>query len=211
MPPFLSKPLFSPPQPLAGPTSKKIQNYFFKISSKDPDAIFRLVFISGLGIEIGHRGTDPRRKPKLTSNANPAVEKSFQASKYSWICKGRQFGLAPGIGPLMSDFDSETRYENQTKNTTPIYQKMPTLTTTYLRDLKRTMCLCSFNHFCSSKMAAICRSKVMCNFQNYDCFFYYFIYKYLFFSLSTQERVYQHTSPPLSAHMQVSQCMPYYQ
>ena len=31
---------------------------------------------------------------------------------YSWICEGRQFGLAPGIGPSMSDFDSETRYEN---------------------------------------------------------------------------------------------------
>ena len=73
MPPFLSGPLFFPPWPLAGPTSKKFQNYFFKILSKVPRVVFCLVFITGLGMEIGHRQPKPQRKPRLQFSANPAV------------------------------------------------------------------------------------------------------------------------------------------
>ena len=47
----------------------------------------------------------------------------------------------------------------------PIYQIIPTLATTYLRDLNRTMCQCSFGHLCSSKMTAINRNEVMCDFR----------------------------------------------
>ena len=56
MPPFFSGPQF----PLAEASSSK--KFFLKILSKDPGGVFRLVFIAGLGIKIGHRGTDPRRK-----------------------------------------------------------------------------------------------------------------------------------------------------
>ena len=73
MPPFSSEQLFFPPWLLAGPTSKKIQHYFFKISSQDPGVVFRVVFITGLGIEIGHRQAKPQRFPILSSSANPAV------------------------------------------------------------------------------------------------------------------------------------------
>ena len=67
MPPFYTGPQF----PLAEASSSEKKK--LKILSKDPGGVFRLVFISGLGNEIGHRGTDPRRKPKLSSFANPAV------------------------------------------------------------------------------------------------------------------------------------------
>ena len=82
-------------------------------------------------------------------------------------------------------------------------KKMRTLATTYLRDLKRTMCLCSFNHFCSSKMAAICRSKVMCNFRiKYDCFsIILFISICSFLSLYSRVCLSAHISPTVSAHV----------
>ena len=70
MPPFYTGPQF----PLAEASSGEKKKFFLKISSKDPGGIFRLVFISCLGIEIGHRGTDPRPKPRLSSFANPAVK-----------------------------------------------------------------------------------------------------------------------------------------
>ena len=72
-PPFLPDSYFSQLGPLAGPTGKKIQNYFFKISSQDPGVVFCLVFITGLGIEIGHRQAKPQRSPIFSSFANPAV------------------------------------------------------------------------------------------------------------------------------------------
>ena len=94
MPPFLSGPLFSPPQPLAGPTSKKIQNYFFKILLKVLYVVFSLVFITGLGMEIGHRQQKLWRKPSLQSSANPAVyysqiphKKSGDKKNKVYVCK----------------------------------------------------------------------------------------------------------------------------
>ena len=66
MPPFFTGPQF--PLAEASRSEKKL-----KISSKDRGGIFRLVFISGLGIEIGLRQPEPQRKPKLSSFANPAV------------------------------------------------------------------------------------------------------------------------------------------
>ena len=77
MPPFSSEQLFFPPWLLAGPTSKKIQHYFFKFSSQDPGVVFRVVFITGLGIEIGHRQAEPQRSPKFSWTSNPAVHIAY--------------------------------------------------------------------------------------------------------------------------------------
>ena len=56
----------------------------------------------------------------------------------------------------------------------PIYRIIPTLATTYLRDLNRTMCQCSFGHLGSSKLTAINRNKVMCDFRILTLSFYNF-------------------------------------
>ena len=58
-------------------TSEKFQNYFFKISLQLPPSVFRLVFISGLGLKIGPRQQKLWRTPNLSSLANPAVGKNL--------------------------------------------------------------------------------------------------------------------------------------
>ena len=56
--------LWIPPQQHSNLLFQKVERYI---------CIFSLVSESGLGIEIGHRQPECRRRPELTLSANPAV------------------------------------------------------------------------------------------------------------------------------------------
>jgi len=83
----------------------------------------------------------------------------------------------------------------------PIYRIIPTLATTYLRDLNRTMCQCSFGHLGSSKLTAINRNKVMCDFRILTLSFYNFTCESSYVSLERAVCMFisTHTHPIASA------------
>ena len=117
MPPFLSGPLFFPPWPLAGPTSKKFQNYFFKILSKVPRVVFCLVFITGLGMEIGHRQPKPQRKPRLQFSANPAVHDMYR--RFSRVVRANSNLLFSFLGETVFLFFSFLPFSRASLDATP--------------------------------------------------------------------------------------------
>ena len=56
-----------------GPPILKISKYFFKILFEMHCAVFCLVFITGLGMEIGPRQPECQRNAQVQSMSNPAV------------------------------------------------------------------------------------------------------------------------------------------